>query len=259
MVDDPTATSAGDTSHTTRRPTRWTVVVGTLVVALSLLWLVVDMMLAGYTQRGGGTNIGRGLIIFGCYGSIVAGLVTIAIGGGFRIRAWRWWSWVAAGTVVALFAAVVVVRIVQPRDEEAGLVGRLGVTVSATGEPVLVFAICRGSIDRVQIAGPNRGSVPNEVLARYRTTTSLPNGSQLNLGAPSAEWTADRAMTRADVAAQKLVIASAVGDKASLTGVAFSGGDLESLGPDEVLAGSGPYAQRRPAEDFVASGCTFGR
>lgn len=181
--------------------------------------------------------------------------MTVALGGGFRVRTWNPWSRGVAALVVALLLAFVGVRIVGPRDEEAGMVGGLGLTVSATGDPVLVFAVCRGTVDRVQISGPNRGSVPNEVLARYQSSAGVGQGTRLKITAPSAPWTTDRALTREALAAQKLVIAIAHSDKAALRQVSFADSDVASLEPGEVLQGSGQFARRAPLVDFLAGAC----
>ena len=254
MADDPRAHRSG-----ARHPgpsSRVVVVLATVVTALALAWLIIDRLLAGYYPlQWGGPNIGRGVILAACYGLVVAGVVTVAVGGGFRLRTWTRWSWAAAAMVVVLFTAFAIVRIVEPRDEDAGTVGSLGVTVSETGDPTLVFAVCRGTIDRVQIFGPNRGSVPNEVLAQYDSSAAVGNGAVLDLGEPPVAWTTDQPLDRDGVAAQTLVIATARGDKAVLRQVSFSSADLTSLEPGQVLGGSGPFAQRRPRADFLAASC----
>lgn len=258
MADDPRADRAGAGSS---GPTsRGAVLLGTAVTALALVWLIIDQLLVGYFPlRWGGPNIGRGVIISGCVGLIVAGVLTVALSGGFQVRHWGPRSWTAAAVIAALAAGFVAVRIVQPRDEEAGMIGRLGVSVSETGDPVLVFAICRGTVDRVQISGPNRGSVPNEVLAQYRASAAIGNGDQLDLGEPSVPWTTDRPLSRDAISAQTLVIASASSDKAALRQVSFSSSDVASLQPGQVLGGSGDFAQRRSLPDFLAAGCARGR
>lgn len=58
-----------------RWPTSGVVVVmGILVTVLALVWLIIDVLLAGhFPLRWGGPNIGRGLIIVACYTLVAAG------------------------------------------------------------------------------------------------------------------------------------------------------------------------------------------
>lgn len=227
-----------------------------IAVVIALLWLIVDQVLRGYLPlRWGGPNIGGGFLVGICYVALLVGVVRLALDRGLWTRRWSGWMWTSGAVIVVLFAGFLFVRIVQPRDTDAGLVGRVGVTVTARGEPVLALLVCRGSIDRVEIVGPHRGSVPNEHLATYRSDAPVSGYQEMSLSDPGPGWLADPGITGDGIAGQALVIASADGEKAALASVSFTAADLAGLSPGVVQDGSGPGTQRRSVDDFRAVVC----
>ncbi|TKV61011.1 cell division protein CrgA [Nakamurella flava] len=238
------------------RAQRWIRWVAVAVMVVGLLWLIVDRLLAGYYPlRWGGPNIGGGLLILLCYAALIGGVTALWASDGLHPRTWSTWSWGAAVMVVVLLIGYIAVRIIQPRDEDAGRIGRMGVTVTTQGEPILVMMVCRGSIDRVRVVGPNRTPQFNEELATYTSVDPVSGYQELNLLDPSVGWQTGSPLTQSTLDGQMLVIASARSDKAVLTDVSFSSEDLRSLTPGLVQSASGQWAQRRPVDEFRAAAC----
>lgn len=238
------------------RAQKWIRWVAIAVMVIALQWLIVDRLLAGYFPlRWGGPNIGGGMLILLCYAALIGGVIALWASDGLHPRTWSTWSRAAAVAVVVLMVGYIAVLVIEPRDVDAGRIGRLGVTVTDQGAPILVMAICRGSIDRVRVVGPNRSPKVNEELASYESAEPLTGYRELDLFDPGAGWPTRSALTRSTLDRQKVVVASARSDKAVLTGVSFSSEDLRSLTPGLVQSATGQWAQRRSVEEFRAAAC----
>lgn len=230
--------------------------IAVVVVIVALLWLITDRLLVGFLPlRWGGPNIGGGMLILLCYAAIIGGFMGFAATGGLAVRRWTARTWAVATLITVLLAGYLGVVIVQPRDEEAGIVGRTGVTVDAQGEPIAVLMVCRGVVDQLTVHGPNRGDQPNEQLAAYRSTQPLSGYHELDLLDPGPNWTPQPGLTREVIEGQRLVIVSVSGEKAALTGVSFTSDDLKTLTSGVVLDGTGQWCHRRTADEFRAASC----
>ena len=235
----------------------WTLIGGFLLIVLGLAWIIVDRLLRNYFPlQWDGPNIGGGalfllacvFVLTGC--AVVAGVLI----GGVRGSRWKASLWVGATISVLLAAGLVVVLVVRPRDSTAGLNGWVGVTVSATGSPVLVLEICRGSIDEVTVDGPSRGSSPNEKLAHFHSNTPATTSFLFDLDKPPIGWTRSPGATlaKADPAALRIAIGN--GPRNELRQADFTDADLRSLTGHTVQYGfSGEH--RVPLASFPSIAC----
>ena len=267
MISTTRPARPGNRGHSRGAPEakpQWVVIAGTLMMALSLVWLITDQLLVGYLpwQWGTGPNIGRGLILLCTYLLLAAGIAIVALSGGFEVRFWRWPSWVAGGTILALLVVFAFVKIVKPRDEEAGLVGRLGISVSPAGDPILVLAVCRGSVDAVRVVGPyrsDRPDEPNELLASYEADQSVRGlrssifCSQVTVGRRHLGCRTATSMSNPSSLSPRRV------PKLHWAAVSFDRSDLGAVAPAEVLQGQGPSAHRRPLTEFLDAACSAER
>lgn len=120
--------------------------------------------------------------------------------------------------------------------------GRLGVTVDASGAPVLLVMLCEKSRPYVQLVEGRKGSDPeskaNVERGEWSTDTTYRGVQKLTLAAPEAMWTTTK--SPGALASDVLLIAdggTAEDDTASLVPVDFTPADLATLRPGQVLAG----------------------
>lgn len=234
----------------------WVRVVAFVAVVGALAWLIVNQLLIGYFPLSwGGPNIGGGLLVGLCYIAVIGGLLTLWAARSRDFGRWSIHHWVGATAIVALLASFAAVTIIKPGDKEAGIVGRSAVTVTADGDPVLLLAICRGSVDRAWVSGPNRGDQPNERLAAYRSLEPVSGFADIDLLAPTPPWQAEPALAPDAVSDQRLLIASAFGEETALSQVSFTEAEFRTLTPGFVLDGNTPSAGPRSVDQFRAAAC----
>jgi hypothetical protein len=148
--------------------------------------------------------------------------------------------WLAPVLVNALLIATLVA--VANRSGGEPVAGAVGVTVSASGSPVLVIEVCRGSVDTVTVVGPHRGAEPNEQRARLTSRTPVNASISVDIVRPTRQWTGSPLSTPLGA----MLVATAGGPQGSLRQVSFSAADLASLDPSTVL-----YAAEGAAGDAV--------
>jgi hypothetical protein len=211
---------------------------GNALIAAGLAWAVTDrVLLARYPLSWGGANIGGGMILLVAYGCILGGVLLLLVGGwsafGVRVRELRPPA-VAVPLVVnaLLVLGYVAVTVAMPaRDVN---VGTVAVTVSDGGSPVLVLQLCRGSVDRVTIVGPNRGAQPNEQFAELTAPAPITAPVRLDVKNPPDGWRGGPASLPYEREKSLLHIANAWGDQSKLRQVSFTAEELSALDPATV-------------------------
>ena len=235
----------------------WAWVRGHAPIAVGMVWLVTDRVLRlSHPLVWGGPNIGGGALVLLSYGAVLAGLSLLPAQGGpgprgRRAQPVRHAAAVANGVLAALYVALV---LLPDAPGVPGVDGRTGVSVTAAGSPVLVLAVCRGSVDTVTVAGPSRGRTPGEVLARLTAPAPVAASTAVDVREPPPGWTVALPL-QPGAATQPLLTASARGRQGRLGHVAFTAEDLASLDPGTVQhTGRGPEGQPRTSRrDPVAS------
>lgn len=137
---------------------------------------------------------------------------------------------------------------------------QLGVTVDASGAPVLLLEICRGSIDRITLVGPNVNG-RNEFFAGLTPPAPLTTSTTVDpLDLPDG-WTSTAATLPYSTDPALLHISSGWGPQNSLRQVSFTRDSLAGLDPDAVQysafdTGVQDMVDRRmPREAFHAFVC----
>jgi hypothetical protein len=230
---------------------------GATLAGLGLLWLSFDWIARTvFPLSWGGPNIGGGGLILLALLMIVAGLV-LSLVALPSLRASQPRRSIVLGpvaVVAVLLLVVIAVRVALPGDigadgRSAGINGQVGISVDATGAPVLLLELCRGQVDTVTIVGPNRGNVANEMFAELHAPSPVTATLEIAPLTPPSGWTG--APASLPVASQTLLIASAQGKQSELRQVDFNARELAELkaaGPDTVQ-----YSTYDPAseEGFV--------
>ncbi|WP_041795554.1 hypothetical protein [Modestobacter italicus] len=216
---------------------RWWI--GASLLAVGLGWCITDWVLRTlYPLSWGGPNIGGGGLLLIAVGAAITGAVMLMTSGRALLsRPKSWVLWAPVAVDAALLVGLVAVRVLLPGDTGpdgglAGINGQVGVTVDATGAPVLMLEVCHGSVDTVTVVGPNRGSQPNEVFARLTAPAPVASPTQVALLAPPPGWSGTPTSLPLDT--QSFLIASAEGTQSELRQVDFSAADLATLDPETV-------------------------
>lgn len=235
---------------------------GFLLLIVGLGWLIADRLLRGYFPLAwGGPNIGGGALLVLAIVAAASGAVLVALnfrrreGSGRGARLPGVGSWIGLALGGALAVGWVVVSVVEPADPDAGLNGRVGVTVSATGSAVLVVEVCRGSTTTVTINGPHREGQPNAVLAQFDAASPVTSSVLLDVLHPPAAWSERPGSSLSAAAPGDLMIASGQGHQSQLRQVDFTVADLESLDADTVLYTDVPGHPRVPSSTFHSVAC----
>ncbi|WP_175442380.1 hypothetical protein [Humibacillus sp. DSM 29435] len=235
---------------------------GFLLLLVGLGWLIADRLLRGYFPLAwGGPNIGGGALLVLAIVAAASGAVLVALnfrrreGSDRGARLPGVGSWIGLALGGALAVGWVVVSVVEPADPDAGLNGQVGVTVSATGSPVLVVEVCRGSTTTVTINGPHREGQPNTVLAQFDAALPVTSSVLLDILHPPAAWSARPGSSLSAAAPEDLMIASGQGHQSQLRQVDFTVADLESLDVDTVLYTDVTGHPRVPSSTFHSVAC----
>ncbi|GAB4079778.1 hypothetical protein GCU67_01665 [Modestobacter muralis] len=137
--------------------------------------------------------------------------------------------------------------------------GAVGITVTADGAPVAVVEICRGSVQELGVAGPNRGQQPNEVHADLVAAAPVRASTTVVLAAPGEDWqgTPLRAPLDDDL---YVVLAGDHEEDSELTQADFRVAELDALTPDTVQYSvydddRGPRSVQAPLADFHDLAC----
>lgn len=216
---------------------------GFFLLFAGLGWVITDRLLRqSFPLTWGGPNIGGGALLLLAWLAAAGGAALVVVEFVLYQRGYQashrprvgWW--VAVAFTVALSALVAVV-LFQPRAATTGINGQVGVTVSGRGAPVLVLEICRGSTTDFSISGPNRGSIPNEVLAHFYATSPVDSTMLLDVTHPPPGWTAEPGLPGTTV--NGLQIAAGRGQETQLRQVNFSATELATLTPGTVLHSAG--------------------
>ncbi|GGM15050.1 hypothetical protein [Nakamurella endophytica] len=212
-----------------RRGPWWT---AQLLLVGGVGWLITDRLLRHYRPRSwGGPNIGGGALslLAAAVGLLGLGLVIadVALERRSRPTPVRFVAWVL--DVVALGALLAVWFAFPAGDWRGSVRGQVGVTVAADGSPVLVLEVCRGSVDRVTVVGPNRGAVPNERRAALRSPAPIGTPVSVDLRRPPPGWITELAWDPATAHGDVLQIGSGRGRDGELWQVDWSVADLRTL------------------------------
>jgi len=236
---------------------------GFLLLIAGLGWLVADRLLRGYFPlTWGGPNIGGGALVVVALLAAVAGAVLVGLNtsrrewGRRRSPRLAVGSWIGFAVTGALAVGMVVVLVVKPTDDPAaGVNGQVGVTVSATGSPVLVLEICRGTIDHVTISGPNRGGTPNLVLAQFDATQPATSTVLLDVLHPPVGWTGQAGSSLSTADPAELKIALGRGKQSELRQVDFTAADLKLLDVGTVQYSDSTNKHQVPMATFHSVAC----
>jgi hypothetical protein len=229
------------------------VVVGTVLAVLGLAWITIFRLLVGYDPlHWGGPNIGGGALFALAVAAAATGVVLLAAGWGGLWPEHRRPLLASAVVVTVLAATAGTVLVVRPGDPSAGLSGSVAVRYSETGSLQLHLAICKGTVDTVTVVGPNRGSTPNELIARYVAGSPLTTSAVLDLSALPAGWSLVEGRG-VPVTGSGLLIATAGSAKNELRQVSFTPEQARAVPAGEVLAWTTPG--HLPVSDFVARAC----
>lgn len=155
-----------------------------------------------------------------------------------------------------LIVALTVVSFAAPRDaRDAGINGAVGLTLSADGTPILLLQVCRGSVDRVSIVGPNRGNTPNETIAELASPVPITGSAIIDPSAPPSGWTGKPVSLPSQARRQLLLIALVDGHQSQLRQVSFTAADLAALAPGTVLYSVGLTNRRVNIAGFRGVAC----
>lgn len=214
-----------------------------MLLFAGLGWVITDRLLRqSFPLTWGGPNIGGGVLLLLAWLAAAGGAALVIVDFVLYHRGDRtshrprvgWWVAVAFTLVLS---ALITFVLVQPRTATTGINGQVGVTVSGDGTAVLLLEICRGSTTDVAISGPNRGSIPNEVLAHFHATSPVGSTVLLNVAHPPPGWTRQPGLPGTKV--NGLQIAAGRGQQTELRQVNFSATDLAALTPGTVLYSPG--------------------
>lgn len=264
-------------------------IIGNALVAVGLAWLIVDRVLSSrYPQSWGGPNIGGGGLLLISLLAIVAGVVTLVLSGveGLRARhagttnskgpgglrytespsrpplSYRSRRLAPPALTCVLIAGYVAALVGLPGDSgNAGVNGSVGLSVDASGSPVLILQVCRGSIETLTVVGLNRGNEPNEVFVELTAPQEVTTMTAVSLLHPPTGWTGAPESLPLTTRPQLLLIATARGEQSTLREVDFTAGDLSSLDPGTVQYSSYDIdaqdlvSRRVPVADFRALAC----
>lgn len=174
---------------------------------------------------------------------------------GKRSRAVAMGNWTGLAVSGVLTIVLVVVLVVRPTDASAGVNGQVGVTVSATGSPVLVVEVCFGGTSTLDIVGRNRGGAPNRQLVQFDAAATVTSSVQVDVSGPPAGWVARPGASLSTVDPGELVIASGHGPRSELRQVDFTAADLRSLDGATVLYSDLGGRHQVSAPGFHAVAC----
>lgn len=219
--------------------TRW--ILGNALIAAGLAWVAAYGALRGwYPLNWGGPNIGAGFTVVVAYAAVLAGVILLIIDltGTRSGRPDRARRRPRTPPVLAALAAVAAVAmfVAPPGPGGSGIVGDLGVTVDAAGEPVLVLVVCERSVSTVRLHGPYRGG-PNEVYGELRAPADIAATTLLPLSDLPAGWAGGPIDLPLEERPDDLVLASADGEQSMLRSVGFTDSDLTALDPARMLVG----------------------
>ena len=141
--------------------------------------------------------------------------------------------------------------------------GAVGITVAADGTPVAVVEVCSGSIDRITVAGPNRGTEPNEIRADLTSPDDVAAPTQVDLVAPGEQWRGTP-LTLPLAGDLHIVIADDRDANSQLSQVDFTVAQLATLTPETVQyseydVDEGTAQVQAPLADFHAITCSADR
>jgi hypothetical protein len=135
-------------------------------------------------------------------------------------------------TVVSV-AAVALLPALAGCSSSPDINGAVGITVSPSGDPVAVIELCSGVVDEISVAGPNRGTRPNEVHAELTAQCGLRQPSTVDLYEPGEGWRGDALSPPLDDTLY-IVIAASRSENSQLTQTQFTPAELGALTPDTV-------------------------
>ena len=231
-------------------------------IGLGLGWLVVDRLLRHFSPGwAGGPNIGGGMFLLAAYAVILVGLVFLVASllprsrtppsrtpSSSRVGRLSLLPWIVNAVLLAVVAAGPFVLPSQdPRDRIAG---RMGVTVDAAGNPVLVLEICRDAVQRVSLVGPNVNS-RNESFALLVAPAPVTRTLLLDPLRPPDGWTGVPDALPYTSQPDLLHISSAHGEDGSLSQVSFTRTSLAGLDPQTVQYSTWDSPARRTVDERV--------
>jgi hypothetical protein len=115
--------------------------------------------------------------------------------------------------------------------------GRTGVTLDASGTPVVLVAVCHKSIDEVVISGDREGlkeDEPNAELGTWTAARPMKGIVGLSLADPGEDWSVKGSFTPEDDKGYIVIGGQAKAD-VEASQVSFRGSDLAKLAPGDVL------------------------
>lgn len=114
------------------------------------------------------------------------------------------------------------------------VVGRMGITANAKGQPVLVLATCSGSIDDVTLSQlPYGQQTANGEVGEWTTESKIHGTSRLDIGAPAPPWSGAGVSVRS--ALHYIASAgSSENETDALNDVTFQGRQVAALDPAKV-------------------------
>jgi hypothetical protein len=141
--------------------------------------------------------------------------------------------------------------------------GAIGITVAADGTPVAVVEVCHGSVDRITVAGPSRGTEPNEIRAEITSRDDVAAPMQVGLVAPGEQWRGTP-LTVPLAGDLHIVIAGDRDANSQLTQADFTVAQLATLTPETVQYSDydveeGTVQVQAPLADFHAITCAADR
>lgn len=128
--------------------------------------------------------------------------------------------------------------------------GSTAITVDASGNVIVLAAICHSTIDEVTISADRAGlkeTEKNKTLGTWKSRRPMKGLVSLNLAEPGPDWTGKSTFTP-EASKGYIVIPDQAKADVEAEQVSFHGRDLARLAPGQVLVGDAKIEQRTTFE-----------